>query len=185
MPQSTIAVVPSQRTVRKIARRRKINRLFQNIQLCLEVLQFVSLQMLINVNLLFQDHKNSLLESLFQEDILWNIYNGEFLTALIDFDKDLVFNRFLREKLYSMKNQPYIFLGGKIPNSKYVSFIKFKIVIKAAKGTPPRKKIDFFRALPEKGGGEGLARIFLPFFHHVVPFILTSISCYVILFGHF
>ena len=69
------------------------------------------------------------------------IYNGEFLTALIDFDKDLVFNRFLREKLYSMKNQPYIFLGGKIPNSKYVSFIKFKIVIKAAKGTPPRKKI--------------------------------------------
>ena len=53
------------------------------------------------------------------------------------------------------------------------------------KGTPPIKKIDFFRALPEKGGGRALPEFFYPFFHHVVPYILTSISCYVILFGHF
>ena len=29
-----------------------------------------------------------------------------------------------------------------------------------AKGTPPIRKIDFFRALPEKEGGEGLTQIF-------------------------
>ena len=37
------------------------------------------------------------------------------------------------------------------------------------KGRPHIKKIDFFRALPEKGGGEGLARIFLPFFPPCCP----------------
>ena len=54
-----------------------------------------------------------------------------------------------------------------------------------SKGTPPIRKIDFFRALPEKGGGRALPEFFDPFFHHVVPYILTSISCYVILFGNF
>ena len=53
------------------------------------------------------------------------------------------------------------------------------------KGRSPVRKNVFFRALPEKGGGGGLARICSPFLHHVVPYILTSISCYVILFGHF
>ena len=49
------------------------------------------------------------------------------------------------------------------------------------------KKNVFFRALPEKGGGRGrpLPEFFDPFFHHVFPYILTSISCYLILFGHF
>ena len=37
----------------------------------------------------------------------------------------------------------------------------------------------------EKDGGRSLAEFFDLFFHHVVPYILTSISCYVILFGHF
>ena len=61
-------------------------------------------------------------------------------------------------------------------------------------GKTSHKKIDFFRA--RKGGGSALPEIFDPFFHHVVPYILTSISCYnikmtkkyhinVILFGHF
>ena len=54
-----------------------------------------------------------------------------------------------------------------------------------SKGRRHMKKIDFFRALPKKGGGRALPKIFDPFFHHVVPYILTSISCYVILFGHF
>ena len=44
--------------------------------------------------------------------------------------------------------------------------------------------IDFFRALPENGGG-ALPEFVDPFFHHIFPYILTSISCYVILFGHF
>ena len=35
------------------------------------------------------------------------------------------------------------------------------------------------------GGGSALPEFVYPFFHHVVPYILTSISCYVILFGHF
>ena len=49
------------------------------------------------------------------------------------------------------------------------------------KGTPPIRKIDFFRALPEKGGGRALPEFVDPFFHHVVvPYILTSVSCYVI-----
>ena len=47
------------------------------------------------------------------------------------------------------------------------------------KGRPHLKKsID-------RGGGRALPEFFDPFFHHVVPYILTSISCYVILFGHF
>ena len=44
------------------------------------------------------------------------------------------------------------------------------------KGTPPITKIDFFQALPEKGGG-ALPEFVDPFFHHAVPYILTSISC--------
>ena len=50
------------------------------------------------------------------------------------------------------------------------------------KGRRHIKRIDFFRALPEKGGA--LPEFLDPFFHHVVPYKLTSISCYVILFGH-
>ena len=47
------------------------------------------------------------------------------------------------------------------------------------KGTPPLNKNSF-------GGGGALPEFVGPFFHHItVPFILTSISCYVILFGHF
>ena len=45
------------------------------------------------------------------------------------------------------------------------------------------KKNVFFRVLPEKGGGRPLPEFFYPFSHHVVPYILTSISCYLILFG--
>ena len=52
-------------------------------------------------------------------------------------------------------------------------------------GNTSHKKNRFLSGIARKGGGEDLARIFLPFFHHVVPHILTSISCYVILFGHF
>ena len=49
-----------------------------------------------------------------------------------------------------------------------------------------KKKNVFFWALPEKGGGGDPCPNFLTlFFHYVVPYILTSISCYVILFGHF
>ena len=44
------------------------------------------------------------------------------------------------------------------------------------KGSPPGKKNVFFWALP---------KFFDPFFHNVFPYILTSISCYLILFGHF
>ena len=55
--------------------------------------------------------------------------------------------------------------------------------------TPPlgktshKKSISFVNC--PKRGGEGLPEFFDPFFHHVVPYILTSVSCYVILFGHF
>ena len=48
-----------------------------------------------------------------------------------------------------------------------------------------KKKNVFFWALPEKGGGDPCPNFLTLFFHHVVPYILTSISCYVILFGHF
>ena len=54
-----------------------------------------------------------------------------------------------------------------------------------SKGSPPEKKNVFFWALPEKGGGDPCPNFLTLFFHHVVPYILTSISCYVILFGHF
>ena len=121
VPQSS---VPSQRTVRKIARRRKINRLFRNIQLCLEVLQFVSLQMLINVNLLFQDHENSLLESLFQEDILWKFTMENFSQLLLILVK-IEFSMDFQGKSYILWRTNHTFFGEKIPNSKYVGFIKF------------------------------------------------------------
>ena len=40
--------------------------------------------------------------------------------------------------------------------------------------------------IARKGGGGGaLPKFFDPFFHNVFPYILTSISCYLILFGHF
>ena len=49
-----------------------------------------------------------------------------------------------------------------------------------------KKKNVFFSGIARKGGGrETPARIFGPFFHHVFTYILTSISCYLILFGHF
>ena len=35
------------------------------------------------------------------------------------------------------------------------------------------------------GGGLPMPEFVGPFFHHVFPYILTSISCYLILFGHF
>ena len=42
----------------------------------------------------------------------------------------------------------------------------------------------FLSGIAEKGGGDPCPN-FLPFFHHVtVPYILTSISCYVIHFQH-
>ena len=54
------------------------------------------------------------------------------------------------------------------------------------KGRHQWKKNIFFRALPEcRGGGLPMPEFFGPFFHHVFPYILTSISCYLILFGHF
>ena len=54
-----------------------------------------------------------------------------------------------------------------------------------AKGTPPRRKKRFLSGIVRRGG-EDLARICWPFFHHVtVPYALTSISCYVKLFGNF
>ena len=37
----------------------------------------------------------------------------------------------------------------------------------------------------EKDGGRSLPEFFTFFPHYVVPYILTSISCYVIIFGHF
>ena len=43
------------------------------------------------------------------------------------------------------------------------------------------KKSVFFRALPERGW-RPLPEFFYPFFHHVFPYILTSISCYLIFF---
>ena len=46
------------------------------------------------------------------------------------------------------------------------------------------KSISFGHCPKRMGGGP--SPIFLLFFsHYVVPYILTSISCYVILFGHF
>ena len=36
-----------------------------------------------------------------------------------------------------------------------------------------------------RGGGLPMPEFLGPFFHHVFPYILTSISCYLILFGHF
>ena len=55
------------------------------------------------------------------------------------------------------------------------------------KGSPHEKRNVFFWAMPEKGGRGGALPEFVgPFFRHVIaPFILTSISYYVILFGHF
>ena len=98
VPQSTIAVVPSQRTVRKIARRRKINRLFQNIQLCLEVLQFVSLQMLINVNLLFQVHEHSYWKVYFKKIFYETFTMENFWQLLLILVKIDFCNGFLRGK---------------------------------------------------------------------------------------
>ena len=74
--------------------------------------------------------------------------------------------------------------------SGFVNHGLLTLIIKAfyrsSKGSPPVKKNVFFRALPEKGwGGDPCPNFLTLFFHHVVPYILTSISCYVILFGHF
>ena len=52
------------------------------------------------------------------------------------------------------------------------------------KGSPPEKKC-FLSGIARKGGGGPLPKFFYLFFHHVFPYILTSISCYLILFGHF
>ena len=53
------------------------------------------------------------------------------------------------------------------------------------KGSPPEKKMFSFGNCIERGGGDPCPNFLTLFFHHVVPYILTSISCYVILFGHF
>ena len=47
------------------------------------------------------------------------------------------------------------------------------------------KKMFSFGHCPKRGGGDPCPNFLTLFFHHVVPYILTSISCYVILFGHF
>ena len=54
-----------------------------------------------------------------------------------------------------------------------------------SKGSPPEKKMFSFGHCPKRGGGDPCPNWLTLFFHHVVPYILTSISCYVILFGHF
>ena len=52
-------------------------------------------------------------------------------------------------------------------------------------GNTSQKKNGFFPALLEKGGG-GPGPNFLALLHHVsVPYIMTSMSYYIILFGHF
>ena len=48
-----------------------------------------------------------------------------------------------------------------------------------------KKKMFSFGHCPKRGGGRALPKFFDPFFHNVFPYILTSISCYLILFGHF
>ena len=48
-----------------------------------------------------------------------------------------------------------------------------------------KKKMFSFGHCPKRGGGDPCPNFLTLFFHHVVPYILTSISCYVILFGHF
>ena len=46
------------------------------------------------------------------------------------------------------------------------------------------KSISFGHC-PKRMGGGSCPNFLLFFSHYVVPYILTSISCYVILFGHF
>ena len=58
-------------------------------------------------------------------------------------------------------------------------------VILGRLGNTSQEKNRFLSGIAQKGGGRALPEFFYPFFHHVVPYILTSISCYVILFGHF
>ena len=47
------------------------------------------------------------------------------------------------------------------------------------------KKKCFLLGIARKGGGRPLPEFVDPFFHHVFPYILTSISCYLILYGHY
>ena len=48
-----------------------------------------------------------------------------------------------------------------------------------------KKTFSFGHCPNVGGGGLPMPEFFGPFFHHVFPYILTSISCYLILFGHF
>ena len=57
--------------------------------------------------------------------------------------------------------------------------------IDSSLGNTSHKKNRFLSGIAQKGGGRALPEFFDPFFHHAVPYILTSISYYVILFGHF
>ena len=50
---------------------------------------------------------------------------------------------------------------------------------------PTKKKMFSFGHCPKRGGGDPCPNFLTLFFHLVVPYILTSISRYVILFGHF
>ena len=65
-------------------------------------------------------------------------------------------------------------------NQKLALLVNFDAVSieSGFKGTPHKKKIDFFWALHERGG-RTFPDFFYPFSHHVVPYILTSILCYV------
>ena len=68
--------------------------------------------------------------------------------------------------------------GGEVDDDDVVADVR-----EVPLGNTSHRKNRFLSGIAQKGGG-ALPEFVYPFFHHV-PYILTSISCYVILFGHF
>ena len=65
------------------------------------------------------------------------------------------------------------------------SFYLLLMSVSSLREALTKKKMFSFGHCPKRGGGDPCPNFLTLFFHHVVPYILTSISCYVILFGHF
>ena len=69
--------------------------------------------------------------------------------------------------------------------SGVVTVLQIKKILQTLREDIRRKKTFSFGHCPNVGGGLPMLEFFGPFFHHVFPYILTSISCYLILLGHF
>ena len=132
--------------------------------------------------------------------VKWYLSHVLYLLRTNKRQKSSLYHHFQVSVSWSMKKCPGAWWGTRSGHRYYILLFNIPDISSASSSLP----VSSLRVNEEgncsesvlesrKPGGEqfqamlgrALPEFFDPFFHHVVPYILTSISCYVILFGHF